>query len=176
MVPLSVVRKSHVFFSSWCFFGKFNRSWQKTVSYKGEEEETCGVSVSPLRCLLGFCWFSRGQGRALAPVPSAGGRPPCCSPQCLSITNLSTSGRFHGDHNWAGLHGYSGTLAVGWGAAADGWGYPAILGQVGWGAAGQAGAAGHGPAGHGHSRRTVCHCCQPQGAEHLLSALSEARD
>ena len=135
--------------------------------------------------MLGFCWFSQGRGHALAPVWSAGGQPPCCSPQCLSVANLSTAGRYHGDHSWAGLHGYSGTLAVGWGAAADGWGYPAILGQVGWGAADQAGAAGHGPAGWGQNQvgeyqvmgnswRMVCHCCQPQGAEHLLPALSEA--
>lgn len=116
---------------SFLFLG-FLYSWWKNVSHK----ETCSISASPLQCLLGFCWFTQGWGPALTPVWSVGGQPSCCSPQCLSITNLSTAGCFHGDHSWAGLHGYSGTLAVGWGAAVDGWGYPAVLGQLSWRAAG----------------------------------------
>lgn len=138
--------KPHFLFSSWGFFGKFYHSWWKTVSHKGKDEETCGVSASLLRCLLGFCWLSQGRGRALAPVWLAGGQPPCRSPQCLSIANLSTAGCFHGDHSWAGLHGYSGTLTVGWRADDDGWVYPAVPGQAGWGA------AGHGPAGWGQQQ------------------------
>jgi len=77
---------------------------------------------------------------------SRGDSPLAAPPKCLSIANLSSTGCFHGDHSWASLHGYSGTLAVGWGDAADGWGYQVSLTQV------VCGAAGHGPAGWGQQQ------------------------
>lgn len=144
--------KPHFLFSSWGFLGNFPSLGRRPRHTRARMKRR--VVFLHLRCdaCLGFVGFP-GVGVVLSPLCSRrGGQPPCRSPQCLSIANLSTAGRFHGDHSWASLHGYGGTLAVGWGAAADGWGYPAILGQVGWAAVGQLGAARHGPAGWGQQQ------------------------
>lgn len=95
----------------------------------------CGVSASLLQCFLGFCWFSQGWGCALTSVGSAWDSPLATSP--VLEHHLSTAGRFHGDHSRASLHGYSGTLALGWGAGA--WGTCPSQDKVAWGAAGLTG-------------------------------------
>lgn len=132
MVPVSVVMKSCVFFSllglslgNFIILGGRPRRTRERTKRR--------AVFLHLRCdaCLGFVGFPRA-GVMLSPLcHQRGGQPSCRSPQCLSIANLSTAGRFHGDHSWAGRHGYGGTLAVGWGAAAAGWGYLAIPGQAG---------------------------------------------
>lgn len=134
MVPLSVVMKRHIFFS---LLGVSLGNLTPLGGRPRCTRERRKIRVVFLYVLydacLGFVGFPRVRVMLLPLCHQRGTQLPCRFPQCLSIANLRTSGCFHGDQSWAGLHGYSGTLAVGWDAAADGWGYPAILGQVGWG-------------------------------------------
>lgn len=162
------VMKGHILFlfSSWGFFGKCYQSCWKTTFPRRKDGEMYGVSASLLQCFLGFCWFSQGWGCALTSVGSAWDSPLVTSP--VLEHHLSTAGRFHGDHSRASLHGYSGTLALGWGADAGAWGTCPSQGQsdLGGSRTGRLGTA----AGWEHqvtesSSRTVCHCCQPQGTE-----------
>lgn len=145
-------------FSSWGFFGKCYQSCWKPTLPRRKDEELCGVSASQQPCFFGFCWFSHGWGCALSPVGSAWDSPLGTSP--VLEHHLSTAGCFHGDHSRASLHGYGGTLAVGWGADAGAWG--PSQDRAAWGTAGL---AGWGQQVTISSWRTVCHCCQHQGTE-----------
>lgn len=80
----------------------------------------CGVSASLLQCFLGFSCFPQGWGCALTSMGSVWDSPLATSP--VLEHHLSTPGHFHGGHSRVSLHGYSDTLALGWGAEAGAWG------------------------------------------------------